>query len=116
MHEFGHGFAGLADEYYDSEVSYENYYPMDVEPWEPNITTMVNFNEKWKKLLHPETPVPTPPVQQFSNIVGVFEGGGYVAKGVYRPQINCLMKGNRSRKFCLVCEKSIENMIHWISD
>lgn len=116
LHEFGHGFAGLADEYFDSEVSYENYYPLDVEPWEPNITTMVDFSKKWKKSVLPGTPVPTPPGTEFINSVGVFEGGGYVPKGVYRPQINCLMRGNRSDKFCFVCEKSIENMIHWIID
>jgi hypothetical protein len=60
IHEFGHGFAGLADEYYSSSVAYEEFYPLDVEPWEPNITTLVNFDAKWKKSIAKETPVPTP--------------------------------------------------------
>ena len=49
VHEFGHGFAGLADEYYSSSVAYDEFYPLNVEPWEPNITTLVNFDSKWKK-------------------------------------------------------------------
>ena len=51
-HEFGHGFAGLADEYYDSSTSYEEFYNLAVEPWEPNITTLVDFDSKWKDMLH----------------------------------------------------------------
>ena len=54
MHEFGHGFAGLADEYYSSTVAYDEFYPLNVEPWEPNITTMVDFGSKWKKSLPKE--------------------------------------------------------------
>jgi len=51
IHEFGHGFAGLADEYYTSTVAYDEFYPLNVEPWEPNITTMVNFGSKWKEMI-----------------------------------------------------------------
>ena len=47
VHEFGHSFAGLADEYaYEQEQL--NMYPLDIEPWEPNITTLVQFDKKWK--------------------------------------------------------------------
>ena len=35
-------------------------YPLNVEPWEPNITTKVNFDAKWKKLIAKDTPLPTP--------------------------------------------------------
>ena len=56
IHEFGHGFAGLADEYYSSSVAYDEFYPLNVEPWEPNITTIVNFDSKWKKSIAKETP------------------------------------------------------------
>ena len=55
IHEFGHGFAGLADEYYSSTVTYEEFYPLDVEPWEPNITTLVDFGSKWKNLIRKDT-------------------------------------------------------------
>ena len=48
VHEFGHAFAGLGDEYYTSSVAYNEFYKLDVEPWEPNLTTLVNFDKKWK--------------------------------------------------------------------
>ncbi|MDZ7316791.1 MAG: IgA Peptidase M64 [candidate division KSB1 bacterium] len=61
VHEFGHSFAGLADEYYNSEVAYNDLYPLDVEPLEPNITTLNNDGScKWRNLLSPNVPVPTP--------------------------------------------------------
>ena len=50
-HEFGHGFAGLGDEYYTSDVAYNEFYPLDVEPLDPNLTTLVNFDSKWKDML-----------------------------------------------------------------
>jgi hypothetical protein len=60
VHEFGHHFAGLADEYYTSDVSYEN--PVNVtEPYEPNVTALLDpTNLKWKHLVAPHTPLPTP--------------------------------------------------------
>jgi hypothetical protein len=60
IHEFGHSFAGLADEYYASEVSYNDFYPKGVEPLEPNITALLDpANVKWKDLLSPGIPIPT---------------------------------------------------------
>jgi hypothetical protein len=113
IHEFGHGFAGLADEYYTSEVTYEDFYPLNVEPWEPNITTMVNFDVKWKNLVDKNTPVPTPDDEKYKNKVGVFEGGGYSAKGIYRPQFDCTMKSNGAKGFCTVCRDAVEKMIEF---
>lgn len=61
VHEFGHAFAGLADEYYTSRVAYNEFYPPGVEPWEPNITAHVDKNRvKWQDLMEPGTPIPTP--------------------------------------------------------
>ncbi|UCH63355.1 MAG: peptidase M64 [Fidelibacterota bacterium] len=61
VHEFGHSFVGLADEYYTSPVSYEDFNPPGVEPWEPNITALLDpSNLKWWHLLDTDTPVPTP--------------------------------------------------------
>ena len=60
VHEFGHHFAGLADEYYTSDVAYEAG-GEKVEPWEPNATAMLDpANLKWKDLVAPGTPIPTP--------------------------------------------------------
>jgi IgA Peptidase M64/Peptidase M64 N-terminus len=111
LHEFGHGFAGLADEYYSSEVAYEEYYPLNVEPWEPNITTMVNFDSKWKKMISPGTPVPTPPEEKYKNVTGLFEGGGYSAKGIFRPEFDCRMKSNNKKGYCSVCSEAVRKMI-----
>lgn len=110
-HEFGHGFAGLADEYYSSEVAYEEFYPLDVEPWEPNITTMVNFESKWKELIARSVPVPTPNTKKYTGVTGLFEGGGYSAKGIFRPSFDCRMKSNEAESFCEVCQRAIESMI-----
>jgi IgA Peptidase M64/Peptidase M64 N-terminus len=60
VHEFGHHFAGLADEYYTSDVAYEPATDR-VEPWEPNATALLDpKNLKWKDLVSPGTPIPTP--------------------------------------------------------
>jgi len=109
-HEFGHGFAGLGDEYFDSEVAYESFFPLDVEPWNPNLTTLVDFSRKWKNMMPKGIPVPTPLVPAYKDGVGVFEGGGYVAKGVYRPVNYCRMRVNNA-VFCPVCSAAIEAMI-----
>jgi hypothetical protein len=110
-HEFGHGFAGLADEYHNSEVAYEEFYPLDVEPWEPNITTRVNFESKWNDMIAKSVPVPTPNDKRYTGVTGLFEGGGYSAKGIYRPSFECRMKSNQADSFCEVCQTAIENMI-----
>ncbi|MEN8223797.1 MAG: M64 family metallopeptidase [Bacteroidota bacterium] len=116
QHEFGHAFAGLADEYYTSEVAVEDFYPLDAEPWEPNITTLVGFNRKWQNMVSHSTPVPTPATEENENTIGVYEGGGYVAKGVYRPYIDCTMKSVKYDAFCPVCKRAIQRMIDFYAD
>ena len=113
VHEFGHGFVGLADEYYTSSVSYEEFYPLDTEPWEPNITTMVDFDSKWKKMIETGIPVPTLPSEKYKHSLGAFEGGGYSAKGIYRPEMDCRMKSNTEKGFCGVCRNAIVEMIEF---
>jgi hypothetical protein len=61
VHEFGHHFAGLADEYYTSDVAYETGAQEHPEPWEPNITALHDPAAlKWGDLVEPGTPLPTP--------------------------------------------------------
>jgi len=61
VHEFGHCFGGLGDEYYSSQVSYVDFYPKNVEPWEPNLTrTNTKENLKWRNFVLSNTPIPTP--------------------------------------------------------
>ena len=113
VHEIGHSFAGLADEYFTSAVTYNDFYNLNIEPWEPNITTLVNFEAKWKNLLPAGTPVPTPVDGLHADQLGVFEGGGYMSKGIYRPMNHCTM-GSQS-PFCPVCERAILRMIDYFS-
>ncbi len=123
VHEFGHGYAGLGDEY-ASDDGYETMYPADTEPWEPNLTTLKDFGSKWADMLPEGTAIPTPPAKlpNYRNLkndeerrqlnaatqrLGVFEGGGYQTKGVYRPCQECRMKINEVEHFCPVCTRAI---------
>jgi len=115
VHEFGHGLAGLADEY-GNDNTYQDMYPLDVEPWEANLTTLVNFDSKWKNLVEKDVPVPTPSEEKYKNKIGVFEGGGYVAKGVYRPTFNSLMNTFASNEFNQVCKDALQKVINFYSE
>jgi len=115
IHEFGHGLAGLGDEYGDDNT-YQEFYPLDVEPWEPNLTTLINFESKWKDLIEPDVPIPTPNDKKYKNKIGVFEGGGYVSKGVYRPSINSIMNSFSSNEFNEVCKRVLQNIINFYSE
>ncbi|MBO4662906.1 MAG: peptidase M64 [Bacteroidaceae bacterium] len=129
VHEFGHSYAGLADEYAYDDMD-EQWYPADTEPWEPNITTLKDFNSKWADMMSKKTPIPTPldpKVPNFKTInkkdakemaklnaatqvVGVFEGAGYQSKGSYRPAQECRMKINEVEDFCPVCTRAIRRI------
>ena len=95
VHEFGHSYAGLGDEYYYDD-GYEPIYPAHTEPWEPNLTTKVDFASKWADMLPDAT-----------GRLGLYEGGGYQSKGVWRPSEDCRMKTNESPDFCPVCSRAI---------
>ncbi|MCB6901294.1 IgA Peptidase M64 [Hoylesella buccalis] len=98
VHEFGHSFAGLADEYaYDFEEI--PMYPPDIEPWEQNITTKVKFSDKWQDMMGN---VPS---------VGLIEGAGYSLKGIYRASHDCRMRTNDTPEFCPVCQRAIQRVI-----
>jgi len=114
-HEFGHAFAGLADEYYTSDVGVEDFYDLQSEPWEPNITTLVDFDKKWKYMVADSTPIPTPDYEENKDLIGAFEGGGYIAKGIFRPMHDCSMKSIRYNDFCPVCTKAIIDRIKFYS-
>lgn len=112
IHELAHGLAGLADEYgYDT--TYQNYYKEDVEPWEPNITTLVEFDKKWKRLVAETTPVPTPEDSVYHDINGVFEGAGYVAKGVYRSTFDSIMRTLGKDEFNDVSKEALIKIIEF---
>ncbi len=99
VHEFGHSFAGLADEYYYDDQYVEYYYP-GTEPWEQNITTLADFESKWKDMLD-------------AGEAELLEGAGYQSKGVYRPAKDCRMHTNRPDSFCPVCQRAIARIIEF---
>lgn len=111
VHEFGHSFGGLGDEYYESEVAYEDMYDLRFEPWEPNLTTLVDFDSKWKNMTDAGAPVPTPETMKSTVKVGAYEGGGYLNKGIYRPSHDCSMKSGTFNNFCPVCKDALSRMI-----
>ncbi len=173
MHELGHGFAGLADEYFSSTVSYDNYYPEGTEPTESNITALLDTNQvKWEEHLTPGIPVPTPwgqdeimklkkqqktnkekikkeieslknegasevairnirekysekndslmreiekirgkYRQKYEGKIGVFEGAGYQAKGLYRSEIGVHMFDPDDFTYGPVSEEAIMEVI-----
>ena len=111
-HEFGHSFGGLADEYVDEELAYSDLHINDFEPLEPNITNLKDFDHKWKSMLPKGTPVPTPnnndvPKSECGPL-GVYEGAGYSARGLYRPTMHCMMRDYAP--FCPVCVKRLEEV------
>lgn len=101
VHEFGHSFGGLADEYeYGTD---DPMYFSDIEPWEPNITTKKDFSKKWEQLVK-------------EGKAGLIEGAGYLTKGVYRAFENCRMRTNEEKDFCPVCQQALERMIRFYTE
>lgn len=101
VHEFGHSFAGLADEYFYDDMFVEYYYP-ETEPWEQNITTMKDFDAKWKDMLD-------------AGKAELLEGAGYQSKGVWRGAQDCRMHTNTADAFCPVCQRAISRLIEFYS-
>jgi IgA peptidase M64/peptidase M64-like protein len=113
VHEFGHNLAGLGDEY-TGNVTYQTGAAEKAEPWEPNLTALKDPADlKWRDLVEPATPIPTPP--SFAGKVGAFEGGGYEARGLYRPEVACIMGSTGPVGFCRVCQRAINRMIDRIA-
>lgn len=102
IHEFGHSFAGLADEYfYEHDDVLDAMYDINIEPWEANITSKVNFASKWEQL-----------IKKGIEGVGLYEGAGYLTKGMYRGEDNCKMR-ELSKPFCTVCNQHIIDIINY---
>jgi hypothetical protein len=171
LHEFGHSFAGLADEYYTSSTGYDEFYPAGREPNERNITALGDPAAlKWDALASPGVALPTPwqkvdydrldlayqaergrvndeiarlmtggaadaeieatkaHGEELSlshqqevdawfarnparTLVGAFEGAGYMPRGLYRSQLDCIMFTKGIKPFCAACEQGIREVI-----
>lgn len=123
VHEFGHSFAGLADEYaYDYEAI--PMFPHDIEPWEKNITTMVDFKSKWSDIVKKGTKIPTeqpadldkPNAKKEKWQIGAYEPAGYSMHGVYRAYPDCRMRTNNNPDFCPVCQKAITELVKFYTE
>ena len=118
VHEFGHSLMGLGDEYVEKGNTVSALYPAGKEPWEPNLTTLTAFEKKWHKMIKADTPIPTPTSDSLTALpdsqwpVGVYEGGGYLEKGIYRPWPKCMM--NQLYNFCPVCQEAIVKYLDYI--
>ncbi len=100
IHELGHSFAGLGDEYSSAYPGYP-----DIE--EPNTTRQTNRALiKWTSWILPTTLVPTPAVSSNGTVVGLFEGAHYHTTGWFRPKLNCKMR-SLGVAFCEVCSETL---------
>jgi len=113
VHELGHSFAKLADEY---ETPYPSWTPREF----PNSTKETHRELiKWNHWILDDTPIPTPELWDYNNVVGLFEGSQYQKYGWYRPRLNCRMR-TLNYPFCEVCKehhiKSIYQIISPIED
>lgn len=116
VHEFGHSFGALADEYFYEQADHtEGTYNLEYEPWEQNITSLVDFKSKWADMMPKGNKIPTEPTDKNKKnyTVGVYEGGGYITKGMYRPAVVCRMRDNVATQFCPVCQRAIERIINY---
>ena len=176
LHEFGHSFGGLADEYYTSSVAYDDFYPLGVEPAEPNITAQTDREKlKWKHLLADGIEVPAPwRKDEFDGLsndwqkkrkdlnkvisdlkakgaseedlskaqdvfdstesyytnridnffkdskylgkIGVYEGAGYISKGLYRATVDGMMFSRGIKAYGKVSEEAIIKKIKFFSE
>lgn len=110
VHEVGHSYGGLADEYhYSDDAEWTGSRPRAV-----NLDTKLD-DLKWKEWLEPGVPLPTDGEPGWNDAVGAFEGGGYKEFGVYRPQRRCNMK-SLSDPFCKVCRERLVQRFYQLTD
>lgn len=109
VHEFGHSFGGLGDEYFYPNDIFDPKGNDKIEPWERNVTSLVDFKSKWQDLVKAKTPIPTPKSMANKVKIGAFEG--LEGNGLYIPTLTCRMKLNETKDFCDVCSNALEQLI-----
>ena len=115
VHEFGHSLMGLGDEYIEKGNTVSALYPEGKEPWEANLTRFVHFEGKWEKQIAAGTPIPTKVAEGTTEkdwVIGAYEGGGYLEKGIYRGWPECMMKA--LTEFCPICQKAINRYLDYL--
>ena len=115
VHEFGHSLMGLGDEYVEKGNTVSALYPEGKEPWEANLTRFVHFEGKWENKIAEGTPIPTTVTEGTTAkdwVIGAYEGGGYLEKGVFRGWPECMMKA--LTEFCPICQEAITRYLDYI--
>ena len=115
VHEFGHSLMGLGDEYIEKGNTVSALYPEGKEPWEANLTRFVHFEGKWEKQIADGTPIPTEVAEGTTEkdwVIGAYEGGGYLEKGIYRGWPECMMKA--LTEFCPICREAISRYLDYL--
>ena len=106
IHEYGHTFTLLADEYETPYPGYPACSDINGPPCQSNVTDeTVRELIKWNEFIAADTPVPTPPTSQYRFVVGLFEGARYLSEDMYRPEYFCNMR-TLGTAFCEVCKQS----------
>jgi hypothetical protein len=114
VHEFGHHLAGLADEYYTSDVAYLP--PAEkVEPWEPNVTALLDpLMLKWRDLVAPGTPLPTPwPKDEFEAMQKERQERRRALRAANRPEreMNALFSEELARDTALLDSPALKGKV-----
>lgn len=139
LHELGHSLGGLGDEYFGKEITYATDLESAGLPWEPNVSVLdAQGRPKWAAQLDPGLALPTPwqheaflalmaagaaPAEQREQVaallaseplrgrVGAFEGARYLARGLYRPEVDCRMFSKTAPRFCAVCQQAMVDVL-----
>jgi hypothetical protein len=110
LHELGHTFAGLEEEYEGNPGPFPG-----PEPPNPNVTTVTNpLLIKWRAWIDPTVPIPTTPQPLYPTQVGLFQGAFTFSQGIYRPMLRCMMR-DMALPFCPVCEEAHVMRAHTIA-
>jgi hypothetical protein len=100
LHELGHLLGHLEDEY-DTEKAITVYESK-------NATQKTDRDSiRWRQWINKDTPIPTPETEEYSQVIGLFEGAAYHKTGWYRPKLQCKMNRNVDDPFCEVCREAI---------
>lgn len=139
LHELGHSLGGLGDEYFGKEITYATDLETAGLPWEPNVSVLdAQGRPRWAGELDAGLALPTPwqheaflailasgapPAEQREQVaallaaeplrgrVGAFEGARYLARGLYRPEVDCRMFSKSATRFCAVCQRAMVDVL-----
>jgi len=114
IHEFGHSFSVLGDEYETSALpkTCSDQPGSSAPTCKPNITDLTSRDAiKWSPWISASTPIPTPESPAYASVVGLFEGAYYTTTGLFRPKLDCRMR-SIAVEFCEVCKQEFVRVLY----